>query len=615
MKTVGRRRRAQVHQYEKLADYISPTACLACFVLLFWLSASLLHTSRHDPIVTRSGLADTANWGRSNQHDSSLNFNFDSESTNPKIRDSASKVGKLLGVEDQAVNGESDSLVRAGKGDFELVSRVAFGSCTSRRDVYQPIWRQGVIPSSPQAWIWAGDIAYMDWPDTNCKEKPEHFECNCTRDWLHVNRQTCLAGDVAHARKKLEIQLQNPDYQQFVEYMCPDIKNLGSGHRDLSLCARPIVGTWDDHDYNWQDGDKRLPNKEQQKKLYLDAFGVPSNSPRREKDRGIYWKHTLNEGTKGKEIDVFLLDERFHRDNKPCETRREFCEKVAVPDPKKYKHAWCKDFIFGGADGKGSCCRKDEQIWAGWCKENSQLGDDLWEAACDPTSETYGFPGLEIDISSGGPIRAGPNSNTTHGEGVLCEVIGVNQRAWLQDELRKSEAPLKLIVSGSPVFNNPEEFVCSKALKRRPSVNCTCFDDYDCYRPAQLNLLHNLAQAPGCVVVLTGDFHFSDIKVLQPGSQKYSGAYDSFHLPRAIYQIMASGLTTDTAQHAPCDGYRIDKAGFRPEGECAFVSGPAFGMIEIDWDTPEQLAKLQIRDEFGVVTLESTLRLDKCTPV
>lgn len=161
MKTVGRRRRAQVHQYEKLADYISPTACLACFVLLFWLSASLLHTSRHDPIVTRSGLADTANWGRSNQHDSSLNFNFDSESTNPKIRDSASKVGKLLGVEDQAVNGESDSLVRAGKGDFELVSRVAFGSCTSRRDVYQPIWRQGVIPSSPQAWIWC---AYLSHP-------------------------------------------------------------------------------------------------------------------------------------------------------------------------------------------------------------------------------------------------------------------------------------------------------------------------------------------------------------------------------------------------------------------------------------------------------------------
>ncbi len=34
-----------------------------------------------------------------------------------------------------------------------------------------------------------------------------------------------------------------------------------------------------------------------------------------------------------------------------------------------------------------------------------------------------------------------------------------------------------------------------------------------CYQPAQLNLLHTLANASGCVVILTGDFHFADIKV------------------------------------------------------------------------------------------------------
>lgn len=55
--------------------------------------------------------------------------------------------------------------------------------------------------------------------------------------------------------------------------------------------------------------------------------------------------------------------------------------------------------------------------------------------------------------------------------------------------------------------------VCANAIRRRPAVNCSCYDDYDCFRPAQINLLHNLANARGCAVVLTGDFHFSDIKV------------------------------------------------------------------------------------------------------
>jgi hypothetical protein len=40
-------------------------------------------------------------------------------------------------------------------------------------------------------------------------------------------------------------------------------------------------------------------------------------------------------------------------------------------------------------------------------------------------------------------------------------------------------------------------------------------DDFDCYRPAQLSLLSALDGArPGtCVVVITGDAHYSDIKV------------------------------------------------------------------------------------------------------
>jgi hypothetical protein len=48
-------------------------------------------------------------------------------------------------------------------------------------------------------------------------------------------------------------------------------------------------------------------------------------------------QHTLNEGVAGREIDVLLLDERFHRDTKPCHTRRDFCN---FTNPKKTKYMW-----------------------------------------------------------------------------------------------------------------------------------------------------------------------------------------------------------------------------------------------------------------------------------
>lgn len=58
--------------------------------------------------------------------------------------------------------------------------------------------------------------------------------------------------------------------------------------------------------------------------------------------------------------------------------------------------------------------------------------------------------------------------------------------------------------------------VCSQARKKHPAAYCKCYDNFDCFQPAQRNLLHMFTTAPGCVVVLTGDFHFSDIKVCHP---------------------------------------------------------------------------------------------------
>lgn len=114
-------------------------------------------------------------------------------------------------------------------------------------------------------------------------------------------------------------------------------------------------------------------------------------------------------------------------------------------------------------------------------------------------------------------------------------------------------------------------------------MNCTCGgDNIDCYRAAQLELLHIVAgsDSGGCAVILTGDFHFSDIKILQTGNEtSYSDIYQSARNPRPVYQIMASGMSDSTAKPAECDSFRLDPLGLRTHKECEFVTGPSFGRV------------------------------------
>jgi hypothetical protein len=44
--------------------------------------------------------------------------------------------------------------------------------------------------------------------------------------------------------------------------------------------ARPVIGTWDDHDAGVNDGNSLFPHKHAFKQLFLDALGEPQESPR-----------------------------------------------------------------------------------------------------------------------------------------------------------------------------------------------------------------------------------------------------------------------------------------------------------------------------------------------
>ena len=58
--------------------------------------------------------------------------------------------------------------------------------------------------------------------------------------------------------------VRNPEYNVFLDYMCPAARAVGvfpPPGTNSDLCPRPILGTWDDHDFGWNDGDGRLEQK------------------------------------------------------------------------------------------------------------------------------------------------------------------------------------------------------------------------------------------------------------------------------------------------------------------------------------------------------------------
>ena len=135
-------------------------------------------------------------------------------------------------------------------------------------------------------------------------------------------------------------------------------------------------------------------------------------------------------------------------------------------------------------------------------------------------------------------------------------------------------------------------------------------------------------------MVLTGDFHWSDVKAVRPGAgPAYAAAYGSDRWAadsHPIFQVMASGLTTGTNGYKPCDRddppyYKQHKWTRDPTklrgpkyGPCDFVRNEAsFGMVEVDWEAG--VAALQVRSgekgSGGKVLYEYKISLDTCQEV
>lgn len=128
----------------------------------------------------------------------------------------------------------------------------------------------------PSVFMWGGDNVYAD-------------------KWVSFWQGDVPRPTVEH-KAMYDIQQQEPAYRNFSQQV-------------------PVVGTWDDHDFGIDGGDKSWPQKESRKQLHLDFLGVPRNSTRRRRD-GVYASHLLL-GPNRTSVKLLLLDIRSQRDPWP----------------------------------------------------------------------------------------------------------------------------------------------------------------------------------------------------------------------------------------------------------------------------------------------------------
>lgn len=141
------------------------------------------------------------------------------------------------------------------------ITRIAFGSCSAHFGK-QRIWKS-IVDKDPDLWIWLGDNIYADTQDM---------------------------GKMAAKYAQLD---SNVNY-------------------NLLRSKVPIIATWDDHDFGGNDVGKNYPKKEESKKLFLNFFSEPKESPRWNR-QGIYESYVYGEAES--KVKVILLDTRYNRDN------------------------------------------------------------------------------------------------------------------------------------------------------------------------------------------------------------------------------------------------------------------------------------------------------------
>ena len=172
-----------------------------------------------------------------------------------------------------------------------------------------------------------------------------------------------------------------------------------------------------------------------------------------------------------------------------------------------------------------------------WARGSAPGWTGCWQRPEPPSSSS---PAAACCLAARGWARTARRTTGREGAQVGTEkVVPAGRAALLAGQARVGPGGGDGCARGRPCLG---KLILSSRSRPRAPLACAAGDDWDCYRPAQLALLQTLQrharQHGGCWIVLTGDYHFSDIKVASPGSgHPYSQAYDTANWVTPIYQV------------------------------------------------------------------------------
>jgi hypothetical protein len=112
-----------------------------------------------------------------------------------------------------------------------------------------------ITATNPDYFIWLGDVIYLDDPVTDCQSPSWVEDCGCSNDdFMRIPPHSCYSGDSNHARLMWEYFSATEWVNNFVAYFAakgPD--NLDNNR---------MIGTYDDHDFGWNNANRRMPEKQ-----------------------------------------------------------------------------------------------------------------------------------------------------------------------------------------------------------------------------------------------------------------------------------------------------------------------------------------------------------------
>ena len=147
------------------------------------------------------------------------------------------------------------------------------------------------------------------------------------------------------------------------------------------------------------------------------------------------------------------------------------------------------------------CCDADDLFAYDWCQTADAPSHYAYTTLCKPWDTSFGTQRYQLSSSSPNPTLADPSNHLKHATAAgaavsepFGDILGYRQRNWVRKSLLSSSALLNIIMAPGGVLGNPAA---------SGSGGCTG-SEWDCFRPAQVNLLHTFANATGCTLIISG---------------------------------------------------------------------------------------------------------------